>query len=351
MAYGNSGPLRNDLDFSPTHVNKVGTPMNKPLIIYHGPSCNDGIGAATAAYYLYGKDGADYVPMNYGKERDEFCMAGPKYHEHMKLIAGRNVYILDFSFCYTALLSIAASAKEVTMLDHHKTAQDELGVALFSFDDAFKGGDSWSYDHNNLHIQFDMNRSGAKQAWQHFQGGWVPHFAELLDAYDLWKWEDGDDADAFNMGVQAMPRDLDRWIDLVNADNTREIIDRGKPVVSFIVEKMKEIEKHRAERCFHPALDNTIACVNAPYFLASRLGNRLAKTHESGCACVYSIMNDGKVLLSFRSINGKAEQYAKFFGGGGHENAAGASVSFGHLHEIIANYTKEQQKLLHSEVR
>lgn len=317
------------------------TDNRKPLIIYHGPACNDGMGAATAAYYLYGKDGADYMPMNYGKERDEFM--NEKNEKDATLVRDRHVYILDFSFKHHQLLYISDYAKEVTMLDHHKTAQDELGAALFGKDDAFKGGDSWSYTDRNLHIQFDMNRSGSKQAWQHFHGGWVPLFAELLDSYDLWKWTDGDDADAFNMGVQAMPRELACWFDLVNEENTKEIIARGKPVVSFIVEKMKEIEKHVRLQQFDLydtafVFHGEVPLVNAPYFLASRLGNRLAKKYPSGVACIYSITNDGKILLSFRSDkNGLARQFAQLWGGGGHDDAAGASVPL----ELWTSYLRE----------
>lgn len=54
--------------------------MNKPLILYHGPSCGDGFCAAWIAWLKFG-DQAEYVPIQYGQEPPD--------------VTGREVYILS----------------------------------------------------------------------------------------------------------------------------------------------------------------------------------------------------------------------------------------------------------------
>ena len=67
--------------------------MNRPLVIYHG-NCADGFSAAWCFWRKYG-EGADYV-------------AGV-YQQSPPDVAGRDVYLVDFSYKRDVLLEMAKS--------------------------------------------------------------------------------------------------------------------------------------------------------------------------------------------------------------------------------------------------
>lgn len=152
----------------------------KPLIVFH-KNCMDGSASALAAYLKFG-DEAEYRPAQYGD-------AAPTD----EAVRGRDMYILDFSYPRAELVRMAHAqefdSNEVQpgqnrfiVLDHHKTAQADLAGLPF--------------------CTFDMNKSGAVLAWEHFNtpfcdgyvdpNGMMPPLPELF-AYvqdrDLWRWE------------------------------------------------------------------------------------------------------------------------------------------------------------------
>ena len=98
----------------------------KPLVIYHN-SCADGFGAAFAAWLKLG-DEAEYVPMQYGKidfdfEGGFFNLGGHEADNPCTFVAGREVYILDFSFPRPIMDAIFSNAKRVVWLDHHASSR------------------------------------------------------------------------------------------------------------------------------------------------------------------------------------------------------------------------------------
>lgn len=80
-------------------------------ILYHA-NCKDGAGAALAAWMKYGDEGHEYIPVQYGGEPPN--------------VDGEKVMILDFSYPRDILIAISKSAKSITLIDHHKTAQADL---------------------------------------------------------------------------------------------------------------------------------------------------------------------------------------------------------------------------------
>lgn len=98
----------------------------KPLVIYHD-SCVDGFGAAFAAWLVLG-DEAEYVPMQYGKidfdfEGGFFNLGSNEADNPCTFVAGRDVYILDFSFPRPIMDAIFSNAKRVVWLDHHASSR------------------------------------------------------------------------------------------------------------------------------------------------------------------------------------------------------------------------------------
>lgn len=115
--------------------------MKSPLVIYH-KHCVDGAGAALAAWLRFGEE-AEYRAAQYGDP-------APTDDE----VRGRDVFVLDFHYSreetmrlYYAVNDTWANGRLV-VLDHHISAQKELGDLSF--------------------CTFDMKRSGAVMSWEYF---------------------------------------------------------------------------------------------------------------------------------------------------------------------------------------
>src|SRR3546814_8620453 len=80
----------------------------------HSP-CQYGWGARLACYLRW--PDAQYVPANYGNPAPD--------------VAGLNVLIVDFSYKLDVLREMGRIASSIIILDHHKTAAEDL--APFSF--------------------------------------------------------------------------------------------------------------------------------------------------------------------------------------------------------------------------
>ena len=106
-----------------------------PLVIFHGRDCPDGFAAALAAWLFYGAR-AEYLGLDHG---DVKSLAD------LPLLAGRAVYILDFSFYEPLLRGIELQAAKLVLLDHHLSAAEKLR--------------GFGCRHGVVH--FDMNKSST----------------------------------------------------------------------------------------------------------------------------------------------------------------------------------------------
>ena len=82
----------------------------KPLVIYHG-NCADGFSAAWC-FWRYHRDTADYVAGVYQTPPPD--------------VTGRDVYLVDFSYKRAVVADMLTKAARVTLIDHHKTAIEDL---------------------------------------------------------------------------------------------------------------------------------------------------------------------------------------------------------------------------------
>jgi hypothetical protein len=81
------------------------------MVIYHG-GCVDGFTSAFSAWYYLNKK----YPL-----RDVIYYAA-KHGEIPPDVSGKNVIICDYSYKYDVLMSMLSKAKNLLILDHHKTA-------------------------------------------------------------------------------------------------------------------------------------------------------------------------------------------------------------------------------------
>ena len=252
----------------------------KNLVIYHGGNCSDGFGAAYAAWKQLG-DTADYVPMVYGQD-------------FIPEVKDKNVYILDFSFDKEIYEDILTKAEKVQLLDHHKTAMKSLCGCKGCF--------------------FDLNKSGAVLAWEHFiPHKEVPQFIRLIQDGDLWKFK-YPETKPFYSAINMVEKRFALWSQFEDEQYLKQFIETGKLIEQNLKMQLKEIirEAKPVSLLGHEGL-----MVNATSAFASDLGNMLSEQSKT-FALVWYEKKDG-IKCSLRSVpEFDASLIAQAFGGGGH---------------------------------
>lgn len=252
-------------------------------VLFHA-NCPDGFGAAYAAWKKFGAQ-AIYIPVKHGNPLPE-------------MDSGSEIYIIDFSYDRQTLVTLAEN-NQVQVLDHHKTAFDDLQGLDFA--------------------EFDMNRSGAVMAWNYFHPETeVPLLLQYVQDQDLWNWA-LPDAKEICTALSVYPLDFESW-DQIDIEALRQ---EGRVVLRY---KDQLIEQLSRKIDWFEILGHKVPAVNTPLF-ASELGNQLCLKHpEAKFAASYSEL-DGMRKFSLRSIGeNDVAVIAKHFGGGGHPNAAGLAV-------------------------
>lgn len=269
----------------------------KTAVLYHG-GCYDGFGAAWVAWNKF-KDQADYFPVYHGSPPPNLDLHG-------------HVYLLDFSYPRDVMRKLSVTRPfgyHVTVLDHHKTAQEEL--AWFDAVD----------DYKNLRIVFDMKRSGAMLALNHFYPGEEDQMIAYIQDRDLWKFELPYSKE-FTMYLRTIPFEFERWNIVsrtMNSPAQDAIFASGSAMLRYVdaeVEKAVAPRNRLRVRLGH----HTVHAVNA-HMLFSEIADALCKDNPFGVA--FRIATDG-VTVSLRSrTKFDVAELAKSYGGGGHQAAAG----------------------------
>lgn len=319
----------------------------KPLVIYHA-SCADGFGAAFAAWLKLGDD-AEYVPMQYGKETDQFFTLEDGTFDSDFNILNREIFILDFSFPRWVMDGLFSVAKRVVWLDHHKSAFEMwCGKAPELFFTMHKEADDRKY------ILLDDCKSGAYLAWEFFHPGTeVPMLIKHIDDYDRWQFKI-DGTKAFQKAIWSYaPWSFEQWKEKFYdpysgaefyCDHGREqLITEGEAILRAHEQNVQSVVKGAARACrlMHvkdqvPSwyqthehweaefdVDANGLAANCPPHLQSDVGHELA-TQSGTFGLLWFIDKDNVCRCSLRS-NGDYDvsAIAKVFGGGGHRNAAG----------------------------
>lgn len=312
------------------------TAISSVTVLYHA-DCIDGFGSAYAAWCHFGSN-ADYRPLHHGEPWE------------IAEIANHDVFILDFSFPPEILEAIASKAKSVTQIDHHASAQQAWKGKLTN-----RGDGLATHTHPKLPLTviFNLEKSGARLAWEHFQPRQpVPPTLLHIEDQDLWRFT-LPGTRAFCRALRLLPFDFLTWNELVEQTPTAntarygEMLERGETIEVFF---RKEVDRLANSQLQMPAVlrgepvdalqalrhgqstivDGDLAwlavngvAINANALFASELGNLLAE--QSGSfALVWQAAGDGDVKASLRSKGAfDVASIAVRYGGGGHRNAAG----------------------------
>jgi len=283
-------------------------------VVYYHKNCYDGFAAAYCMWLMFGDD-ADYVPMQYG---DSFVEA--QYE-------GKDVFMVDFSAKRQQILHMAGLATTLTVIDHHKTAEQELA----------RIGNV-----GNLEVIFDMDKAGCELTWDYVSAIMhapppVPWFLPYIADRDLWKFELRD-TKAVYVWMNLKFGDLSTatfadWYDLASQQMPPTLLAEGYTILAY--------EKMRIRDCLKTLVVTTAlfddlrvgVLRNVPVYFMSEVGNivmsEMANEYRLDCVAMPMLTTTEDDLtvckVSMRSTADHVDvaELVVRFGGGGHRNAAG----------------------------
>lgn len=291
--------------------------MNAPLCIYHS-NCADGFTAAWVVRQALG-DGVDFHPGIYQQPPPD--------------ISGRDVLLVDFSYKRSVIEDMRARAKSVLILDHHKTAEADLGDIP-----AAPSADTWratAFDGKlaqgvRVASVFDMARSGAQVTWDFFNPDKPrPLLIDYTGDRDLWRFNLPLSREV-NAYVFANEYTFKNW-DYLHAHlrdhmDVQRIAEWGGAIEKKHHKDIAELVGVMKRRMVIGGIEVPVA--NLPYTLTSDAGHMMAQG-EAFAACYWDTP-EGRIF-SLRSTDTGADvsDIAKRYGGGGHRNASGFKMPIG----------------------
>lgn len=253
-------------------------------VIYHA-SCPDGFGAAWAAWNLYG-DSARYISARYGDEPPS------------DLLPDSEVLIVDFSYKRDVLLAMKDRVRSLVVLDHHKTAKEDLE----GIDGCF----------------FDDSHSGAVMTWKHLhEDEEIPQLLLHIEDRDLWKWTLPNSKE-ISAALYAYDFDFNLWTEL--SRDIKRLVQEG--IVHL------RLQRKSVSMAANSMWIGTVGGYEVPIVCASQnvseIGEYLCEQHPGRpFAAVYRDQGNRR-RWSLRSRFGfDVSEVAKQYGGGGHAAAAG----------------------------
>lgn len=307
--------------------------MENIICIYHG-NCADGFTAAWAVWKIF--PDAEFYPATYGNSPPD--------------VKGKNVIMVDFSYKKPVLDEICKNANSIIILDHHKTAAEDLKEAK-------QFSKTWEDHKRNvyqdrcenaaingaiLYAVFDMERSGAKIAWEFFHPDTpVPQLVRHVEDRDLWRFRLGKTRE-IQAYLFSHEYTFEEWEYIAgmcdDPEGHKEMAAAGAAIERKHFKDIAELIKASKRRMYIGG--HEVYVVNLPYTMASDACHALCKEpmYPSGSGelnvvppfgASYFDGPEGRTF-SLRSIGEfDVSEIAKKYGGGGHKNAAGFRMPIG----------------------
>jgi oligoribonuclease NrnB/cAMP/cGMP phosphodiesterase (DHH superfamily) len=317
------------------------------LCVFHA-NCPDGLGAACVAWRC-GRSVRQTLAMEFIGFNNSDRHDPERVDELLERARGVEVLVVDYSFPLETHRKLRAAAARLVVLDHHASAERELGAEH----DAF----------------FDMERSGAHLAWRYFTYDPdddatatvpLPRILAYIEAYDLWQHERLPGVPAVHQALQlafseardtiivkpgaeeketteekrtryaATTSALCAVIDAAMADDRHvdTLIANG-----LMLQRQRQAYVRRIVHSKNAARKRTLRDVGEVIVVnstdaVSELGNALCEAHPTAkMALVYSEENSTYIVSarSHRALQPDVDcsAVARSFGGGGHRQAAG----------------------------
>lgn len=262
------------------------------LVIYHD-NCTDGFGAAYVAYLAL-PGNVKFLAANYGDE--------PPTENLLDV----TVYVLDFSYPMETMVQLANRCKKLVWIDHHKTA--------------LEAAENFEYPlPKNFRFFTDLQRSGCGLAWDYFFDDRIrPNWVNWIEDRDLWQFN-YPSTKQFNAGLSSHPRDMATWSRVIARPD--DLIADGAAILRAHENTVQQIAKN-ATNISICAQEGLVANCSGQF--ASDVGHALASKSGTFGATWYQD-EAGRIKFSLRSTDAGPDvsELARYYGGGGHRNAAG----------------------------
>ncbi len=280
--------------------------MNKEKVLLYHAGCPDGFGSRWCFERKYG-DTMKYIAVAHGSPPPDN-------------LEGKDVYIADFSYPRDILLALKEKCHSLTVIDHHKTAQDNL--------------------HDLDFCHFDMAHSGAILSWYFCNGlnKEPPLLLKYIEDRDIWKWqmpfgkEVLEVIDSYDYS-QRLWDELEARLD--DDENFQIILAEGSALLRYKDRKVSELyrKRHMLE-----ILGRSVVAVNSGIY-QTELAYMAANEPDQDFGLAYYFDGEDYVFSirpGFKNTFDVSE-IAVQFGGGGHKTASGFRIrSLADLNGITA---------------
>ena len=272
--------------------------VSPDLVLYHA-RCPDGFGSAWV-YWQALREKAVYVPVSYGQEPPN--------------VRGHHVLMVDVSFARPLMETLCQQALSFRLLDHHKSACDELA------------------DMECAH--FNLGKAGVGLAWEDLHGDQpLPRLVQFIQERDLDRTVSPGGVQVLHV-LDALPYDFEAWDKLCQRveDDFEAVVAEGA-----MMEKKFEALTERLLTNATPIRmgGHRGLAINAPMEFASALGERVSR-HAEFCL-TWFLDAAGRVHVSWRSHRVNVIPMAVHYGGGGHPHSAGARISLSQLESLLGH--------------
>ncbi len=260
------------------------------------------------------------------------------YNDPPPDVTDRVVYLVDFSYKCAVVAEMSKTAKQIILIDHHKTAIEDLAILIRA---------------GVINAYVDLERSGAMLAWdflfnsEHDLRGKVmsthdrgsPYYVEppkllrYIQDRDLWKFKLANSREV-NANVFSYEYSFENWDKLMKA-NEHDLMQMTVAGAAIERKHHKDIKELLDVCQRHMVIGGfDVPVASLPYTLTSDAGHAMAESHKEGtvfAACYWDTATHR--IFSLRSTDNGLDvsQIAAMYNGGGHKNAAGFRVVRDHI--------------------
>lgn len=302
--------------------------MTKVLVFYHYP-CPDG--AIAAALFETSRFVDDHGISEVHYEKWQYGKTQYLYHKSEHDFS--HIFFLD---CSPPRVDFPLDYEitPITVVDHHETAKWLLDVR-----------------HTNVNVHFSETECATKQMLLLRSRGIDPvdsfwkNFVEAVDRYDRHdNHTDRDECAYKSFGKEHYDDPRELYIALNDYDTRWSILEQGKVLFKHFKSCQKGLVNNAFSLSLADCVVNAVCMGETETEMINEVLHELAKSspHKVGCS-IFIDPAKQEVKLSFRGIgDDTALKCAKFYGGGGHAQAAGALLKGKVARDFIKNLTEQK---------
>lgn len=194
-------------------------------------------------------------------------------------------------------------ASSLIVIDHHDTAEKELGGLDFCI--------------------FDMGKAGCVLTWEYlFPNLEVPELLLYLQDRDLWQWKLPDSRET-SAAIRSHPFDFQLWESWMTDAGLERLRKEGAAILRYQNQQVKAALSREVERYVIGSYE--VPVINTTTLISEIVGElAVGEPFAAG----YFDTHDKRIFSLRSAPNGvDVGQIAKQYGGGGHPRSAGFTVN------------------------